>query len=130
VYGTADGRVIALWLSGAWAWQAVVAGAPQIAFNSTPAAYVRTDGIESIVYRTVTNSLVELTNNTHWQAWDLSALFGIPPANSDPTTSIRAESRNTVVFTTLGNHVRELSIHIGDGNWSLRDLTAESGETP
>jgi len=130
IYGAADGRVIALWQGGGWNVQEVVPGAPHIAFGSTPAAYVRSDGIESIVYRTTTNSLEELTNNGLWQKWDLSALFAIPSANSDPTASIRAESRNSVVFTTPGNHARELSFHIGETSWTLRDLTAESGETP
>jgi hypothetical protein len=138
VYGATDGRVIALWLSGGWHWGEPVGGgaAPLIAVGSTPAAYVRTDGLESIVYRTSTNRLEELQNNlagstpAGWTPNDLTARSKVPLLTSDPTVSIHVDARNSIVYSVAGNRAQDLSFLIGTGSGPPRELTLEAGETP
>lgn len=102
-------------------------GAPLAAGN--PSGYVRSDNINSVLYRDVLGHLRELTldalNGGSWQKWDFYSLSGSAAPVGDPRGFVRADMTDSVVFKTSDTHVREL--RNTNSGWALTDLTVASG---
>ncbi|WP_437935118.1 hypothetical protein [Sorangium sp. So ce341] len=104
-------------------------GAP--AAVGKPFAFVRRDGVTSVVYRSSgDNHIRELAlTGSGWQAGDLSALTGAPAAGSDPVGYLRSDGVSAVVYRSAGdNHIRELTLDTAAGTpWQKWDLSASTG---
>jgi hypothetical protein len=104
-------------------------GAPNAAGN--PAAYVRSDNLNSVVYRGYDNHVYELSlplGAPAWQVADLSALTGAPNAALNPAAYVRSDNLNSVVYQGYSdNHVYELSLPFGAPTWQVADLSALTG---
>ena len=104
-------------------------GAPPAAGD--PAAYVRWDDLNSMVYRGSDNHIHELTTpgGSIWQTADLSALADAPPAAGDPAAYRRYDVVNSVVYRGLDDHIHELYLAPG-GSWQAEDLSALADAPP
>ena len=106
---------IYLHLDGA-AWKygdlTALTGAPTAA--ASPAAYVRSDNVNAVVFRGSNDHVYEISlplDAPAWKCGDLTALTGAPAAGWGPVGYRRSDSTNSVVFT-------------GDKQPHLRDLPA------
>ena len=131
VYRSSSNRLIELRLeSTGWRFDDITGTGPAVGGN--PVAYVRTDGVDSVVYRTTGSQLIEITRSAlvPLQTWNLSAQHGIPSVTTDPAVYVRVDGDNAVIYGLASNHVGELSWHTGDPAWGRSDLTYSSGEQP
>ena len=130
VFRGADGHIRELFLlfgSGAWGVSDLTAitGAP--AASGDPSGYVRSDGVNAVVYRSNNGHIQELSialGSGHWGAGDLTALAGAPLAAGDPVGYARAGGTNSVVYRGVDGHIHELFLGAG---WGTGDLTALTG---
>jgi hypothetical protein len=117
---------LALPLGGTtWQWGDLsqITSAPPAA--SDPVGYVRADGTNTVVFRSVNDNHVrELTlSGTNWSAADLSAnASGAPPAVGVPRPYVRSDGYSIVVYRDSNNHIQELSLAPGATSWRCADL--------
>ena len=126
VYRSTSNRVIELWLDGAGWHHGDITGNGANAYGNV-VAYVRADVVESVVYRSSSLEIRELTN-TPWQGWNLTAGSGAGAAYADPTVYVRKDGVNAVLHPLIGNAVNEISYKRGDAGWTSGNLSAGSGE--
>jgi hypothetical protein len=113
------------WLQGDLSFKA---GAPAAAGN--PAACVRSDGVNHVVYRGFDNDIHELyLEGGNWLEGDLSFKTGAPPAAGDPATYRRSDNVNSVVYRGLDNDINELYLPLG-GSWLTGNLSDLTGAPP
>jgi hypothetical protein len=104
-----------------------------------PAAYVRADGINAVVYRNSNNHIIELSlvGSTPesgavvngWWMRDLTVELAAPPANSDPTAFVRSDGYSSIVYQA-GGQIYEMYMG-GDHVWSWGSPSGlASGEPP
>lgn len=102
------------------------AGAPATPDGLTPVPYVRSDGINAVVYTGFDSHIHELALVAGlWRVGDLSLLAGAPPAASGPAPYVRSDGINAVVYTHNDGHIYELTLV--DGLWQFGDLSAPTG---
>jgi hypothetical protein len=89
-----------------------------------PAAYVRTDGINSVVYRAVDNHIheISLRPGGAWQSADLVALTGATAAAGEPAAYRRFDNVSSVVYRGVDSHIHELYLTPGGTAWQSGDL--------
>jgi hypothetical protein len=99
-------------------------GGPEASGN--PFGYVRSDKINSVVYRGKNNHIYELYRRADsWISGDLSTLAGAPEASGDPAGYVRSDKINSVVYRGKNNHIYEL--YLGAGKWISTDLSGAIG---
>jgi hypothetical protein len=104
----------------------VLSGAPAAASDGDPAAYVRFDGVSSVVYRAANNAIYEiyiLPGSTSPQYG--APLSTAPPAAGSPAGYIRYDGVNCIVYRGTDSHLYELSL--GQNGWQLDDLFSKVG---
>ncbi len=136
VYHGIDNHIYELYLpfTGGSGWQVryLFAGLPAVAAAGDPAVYVRSDNVNSVVYRGIDNHIHELTlplNGAAWATGDLSSGTLAPAAAGEPAGYRRTDATNSVVYRAYNNHLYELYLASGSG-WKVRDLfgsTSSSG---
>jgi hypothetical protein len=68
----------------------------------SPAGYVRSDGVNAVVYRGYDDSDIhELYFDGIWKCEDLSLRTGAPPALGDPAAYVRSDNVSSVVYRAL-----------------------------
>jgi hypothetical protein len=91
-------------------------------------AYIRNDGVNSVVYRDVDSHIRELTQvGTAWSGYDLTRVTGAPVASGSPAVYLRGDGVSVVLYRDSSNHIRELSLGRGSTTWLQADLTAILG---
>ena len=108
----------------------VLAALFAVAVASGPAfaqiGYVRSDGINSVVYQGSDQHVYELyLLGNQWQLGDLTYLTGAPLAYSVPQPYVRSDNVSSVVYAGADGHIYE--IYLWGGTWYYGDLTAISG---
>lgn len=147
VYRGTDNHIRDLFLDSS-GWHAedlwAASGAPAAALSTDDlTAYVRSDGVSSVVYRsTPDNHLRELTLTVtpiringvvvtvarSWSAWDLTAQTGAPVSTGRPTAYVRSDNINSVVYLDAGGHLRELTLDaLHGGAWQAWDFYSLTG---
>ena len=104
--------------------------APAGGASGDPVGYVRSDKINSVVYRGTNNHIYELYYGLYrgadsWISGDLSTLAGAPEALGDPAVYVRSDKTNSVVYRGTNNHIYEL--YLGAGTWICADLSGGIG---
>jgi hypothetical protein len=94
-------------------------------------AYIRSDGVNCIVYRGTDNHIYEISSNfsgfPSWIVTDLSATTGATNAwGGNPYPYVRSDHRSAIVYTANDKHIHEL---LGPAPWVHNDLFTLSGET-
>ncbi len=132
LYRSDFNRLVELRLqSTGWKWQDIT-GSQSVGGN--PVQYVRTDTIESAVYRSTTNEVNEMARFPGEPAatlhgYNLSASYGVGAVTTDPQVYLRNDRVNSTVYGLPYNRVGELQYERGAG-WATNNLTFASGETP
>ena len=106
-----------------------ISGAPPADDYSLPAAYVRSDGFNSVLFRGYDSHVYEIfLVRGGAQFGDLTAITGAPPVDyfSDPRPYIRTGGINSIVYFGANGHVYEMFLRPGE-RWGFGDLTAEAG---
>jgi len=115
-------------------WQhadlSALTGAPDVA--GAVAAYVRSDGVNSVIYTGYDGHIHEIyLTGGIWRHGDPSLITGAVPAtgssnlSSDPAGYVRSDGVNSVVYCGWGYHIYEL--YLTGGNWQTGDLSALAG---
>jgi hypothetical protein len=101
-----------------------------VAGGSRPAAYVRSDRVSAVVYRSMDNHIRELSRNDNgsWSKADLTAITGAPAAAGDPIGYVRADGINAVTYKSTSGRVIEIAL-AGGSQWSAGDLSGVVGAT-
>ncbi len=135
VYTSGDGEVRQFRSAahGSWTSQSLTgdAGGPKAALQGL-AGYVRSDGVNAIVYRGEDQHLYELTQDSSGEFAvlnDLTAMAGAAPARGHVHAYNRADDTSTVIFEGPDFHIHELALE-GGSNWSHADLTAQTASLP
>jgi hypothetical protein len=90
---------------------------------SKPAGYARTNGTNAIVYRSTTNTIVELALISGQWYWQQIATG----AAGDPAVYVRTDTKEIVLFRNANGDIIERS----NGNgWSSENLTSITNATP
>jgi hypothetical protein len=113
---------------GAASWtQAILSnaleGEPSAAGD--PAAYVRSDGWSTVVYRSTGNQIVELgvpIGGSSWSWQNLTTSVGAPLAASDPIGFVRHDAVNSIVYRDVNGAVMQLARSVTNPNWSYISL--------
>src|SRR5262249_40367394 len=114
VYRGFDGHIHELWsVVGPPFWHvadlsAAVGSWPPDAAGD-PAAYVRVDGANSVVYRGIDSFIHELflpSQGKAWQSGDLGEV-GTPLAVGVPAAYVRSDNVNAVLYRGADNHIYE-----------------------
>jgi hypothetical protein len=95
-----------------------------------PSAYVRSDDVNSVVYRGIDGHINELylsRGGAAWKTGDLTGATGAVLAGSKPYAYTRADNYNSVVYRGIDNHIHELFLSQGGAAWGKGDLTALTG---
>jgi hypothetical protein len=142
VYEGDDQHIWELYLSGAQGWKigdlTGQTGAP-LADKGTssddagrPAAYVRSDGFNAVVYRGKDKHIYEISLplGGAWKYGDLTAQAGAPLAKWGPVAYRRFDKVNSVLYVGTNNHIYELYLPYGAQVWKYGDLTAQTGAPP
>ncbi len=117
--------------SDGWKWQDIT-GSQTVSGN--PVQYVRTDTIESAVYRGPSNQINEQARFAGEPAatlhpFNLSTSLGVGAVTTDPQVYLRNDRGNATVYGLPLNWVGEMQFERGVG-WSTNILTLDTGETP
>ena len=133
VYRSASQRLIELRFESTWVIQDLTPPVNPSQPNDhliihDPVAYVRTDGVESVVWRAYSGHLREASRNPTLQWWDLSAQYGIPTLLNDPSVYIRLDNANGILYPLNGLHAGELSYTCCNSGWGRNDLSLDTGE--
>lgn len=113
---------------GSSTWQvadlSTVTGAPNAA--SDPVGYVRADGTNTVVYRSVNDGHIRQLSliSNGWQAADLTALTNAHAAAGVPRPYSRSDGFSAVVYRGTDDHIYELRLPPGSSTWQVGDLTA------
>jgi hypothetical protein len=131
VYIGTDGSVNDLRLEGGWIWAdlTLIAGAPPAKHNTNngpvPVAYVRGDGINTVVYTASSNGhIVELRLDNGWKFADLSNISGAPLPAWHLSAYVRSDGISTINYAAGDGRVIDLRL---DNGWQWADLTALAG---
>jgi hypothetical protein len=129
-YMTSNGHVHEMWLDVGWNWADLtsMATAPAAGSTSRPFGYVRSDGINTVVYAATTpldGHVHELRLDPGWVSYDLTSVgagFGY-----EPVGYVRADGISAVVYKGGGfaGHIHEIRLE-RDG-WHAADLTDLAG---
>ena len=101
------------------------ANAPDAAGD--PAAYVRSDARNAVLYRGLDGHIYELSaasGGNDWSVVDLTSATGVPTAASDPRGYRRSDDTDAVVYQGVDQHIHELSRH-GE-QWLWTNLSSEA----
>jgi hypothetical protein len=134
VYCRSDGEVrqLRLGTNGIWESQTLTSdgGEPKAAGYGL-VGYVRTDGVNAIVYRGTDEHIYELTlvNGQFDELNDLSAITGAAPAQGFVYGYNRGDGISTVIYQGPDFHIHELALE-GGTTWTHYDLTAVTGSKP
>lgn len=95
---------------------------------STPVAYVRSDGINCVVYVGTDRHIYELSQFGDWQLKDLSLESGALASSvwagpGTPAAYVRYDGTNSVVYVATDGHIHELTKGWGASAWYSWDLT-------
>jgi hypothetical protein len=91
-------------------------------------AFIRYDGVNSVVYRDVNNHIRELAQTGNvWSGYDLTQTTGAPLASGSPAAYLRSDGASVVLYRDTANHIRELSLGRGATTWFQTDLTTLVG---
>lgn len=126
VYAGIDGNLHELRLDNGWRWAdlTAISGAPA-ASTSRPVAYVRADGIDTIVYKEfATSHIIELRLDSGWKWADLTDLAKAPLPASDLSAYVRSDGISTILYTAADKHVHEVRL---EEKWIWADLSVICG---
>jgi hypothetical protein len=132
VYTSPDSPVIkelAIATNGNWGLSNLNAATGSYAFpTSELSAYVRGDGVNSIVFRGPNSGHVfEFgLNGTTWQAQDISGSNTPAAIGARPAGFLRDDGRNVVMYRGSDNHIHELARR-SNGTWSHLDWSGLLG---
>jgi hypothetical protein len=126
LYRTSAGHIVEVTetLSPFWTANdltAAIPGAPLAAGD--PTAYLRSDGVSSVLFRSADNQIFELymSPDHHWDWGEPSVLAGAPAATSNPRGYVMHQGTNSIVYSTTGGRVEALTL---DGaGWHGADIT-------
>jgi hypothetical protein len=93
--------------------------------------YVRADGNSAVIYRSDTNHVIEIANQSiSWVVTDLtsSSSATVTVGRGGPFPYVRTDGYNSVVYIASDNHMHELAM-ISPPNWADYDLFVASGNT-
>jgi hypothetical protein len=133
VYVGTDSHIHDLRLETSWIWAdlTLIAGAPSAAAKTRIVAYVRGDGINTIVFRALSDGhICELRLDNGWKWADLSALSGLPIPTIIPweyvrlSAYVRSDGISTINYTSADGHIYDIRL---ENTWIGADLTAISG---
>jgi hypothetical protein len=127
LYRTSTGHIIEVseTMSPTW-WSTrdltAATGVPVLA-ASDPTAYVRSDGVSSVLYRSSDDQIFELymSPDHYWDWGEPSVLAGAPAAAGKPAGYTHHDETNAIVYATTAGRVEELWLD-GDG-WHAGDIT-------
>lgn len=101
------------------------------------AAYVRSDGVNSVVYMGNDFHIheVALVPGHDWRAYDLTENSGAGLVGGDLAAYVRSDGVNAVLYSSLAssspkvvpNYLYELSWKVGDKQWNARNLSQDAG---
>lgn len=122
-----DKHLHELRLEGGWKWADLTAlsGAPEP--DSTPFGYVRSDGINAIVYHVVHPDgarVYELRLDNGWHYDELTSASNAVLGGDPPTGYVRADGISAVVYGGIDQHIHEISLQT---TWRWADLTNLAG---
>ena len=114
---------------GSWTWgdlTLAAAGAPSTA--GAVSAYVRSDSVNAVVFRSPASHLVELSGSSGlgWTSTDLSQSTSAY-TESDPAAYVRGDGTNAIVFIGFDGNVYEFSRLFDSTTWNLGSLSSVSG---
>lgn len=133
LYRSSANHIVELALvSTGWVWSDLsnfASGSPALAAG-TPAGYLRSDGVNAVVYRNASGGgLTELSigpGDTQWSA--LSLPNGGFQAASDPVAFERAFANNAVMYRSTGNQIVQISAPVR-GAWTASNLSSVATPT-
>lgn len=123
--GASTGHVIELRL-GSRGWRAtnlsVASGSNTVALTD-PTATVRSDGLNSVVFRSISGiSQLSQANGGNWSFDIPSAGNGAPVTASRPYVYTHRDGTNAIVYRSIGNQVMELTLQ--NGQWTSNVLVS------
>jgi hypothetical protein len=86
-------------------------------------AYVRSDGMDTVVFAGSDGHVRQLYRPAGWQSDDLSGAGVGVMAGHRPAGYVRSDEMNAVVYRGTDNHIHELSLTAGAPAWSNTDLS-------
>jgi hypothetical protein len=134
VYRGSDGHIHELFQPSGGNWGNgdlnIESGNTAPAAAGDPAGYVRSDNVNSVVYRGADNQIHEffLSLGANWQTGSLNIVSGntAPNAVGDPVGYIRSDNVNSVIYRGTDSHIHEFFLSPGV-NWETGDLMVTSG---
>lgn len=128
LFKTVDGHIHEIRLVTGWTWSDLTAasGAPEINPMDSPRGYVRSDGINAVVYAAFyagSNHILELRLDNGWKYYELTSVPNAVPGTG-PVGYVRADGISAVVYAGMDKHI--LEIWLGS-TWHWADLTSLAG---
>jgi len=103
-------------------------GGQSVAQSSNISSYVRTDGVNAIVFKGSDTNVWEYSlNGSTWSRFNMTASLGLPGAVSSPSAYVRADNSSAVDYVGTNLHVYEMRLANGGSSWTATDLTAATG---
>lgn len=128
VYMSSDGHVHELRLDAGWHWSDLTvlsnAPVPLYYFLREPVAYVRSDGMTTVLFECVVDHICELRLDNGWKWADLTADAGAPITGSPYSLYIQSDGLTTINYIGSDHHLYHLKLGLV---WQWADLTALSG---
>lgn len=128
VHRATNGRVHELWQGSQWTASDIHGSAPLVSSGSNVSAYVRADGLNAVVFRSVDQIIQLALTDSGWDVGNLTAVGG---AGSTPVGTpvgyVRADGVDAVVYRGSNGDIYELSR--GLGGWDNRNLTTNAGSS-
>jgi len=118
------GYIYELRLDEGWKWVNLNTLASAPLPLSELSAYVRSDGISTIIYAGYDGHIHEVRLETGWIWADLTVISGAPGTGYRPFGYVRSDGINAIVYATGGTdpgHIYELRL---DNGWQYYELTS------
>jgi hypothetical protein len=115
--------------NGQWQWGDLQdSTAPAVGSGQRLTAYRRADGMNTVVYRSSANRIIELALDGTWTPQDLTTVTGGELCDGQPAAYVKADGVSAIVYrgATTG-HIIEL--RLGSRGWIKRDLMAAAGSS-
>ncbi len=104
------------------------AGTPVIARGSQIASYVRTDGVNAVLFLGGDNNIWELALTSGWGGFNMTGTLGLPTSGGgSPTAYVRSDNASAVVYVGSNQHVYEMRLPSGGSSWLATDLSSAAG---
>ena len=107
-------------------------GAQPTTRNANLSSYVRTDGVNAVVYGGWDGNVYELSAGSAWSVYNMTASMGLPTAVAfrAPATYVRSDNTSAVVYAGSDGNVYEMRLPSGGAAWLATNLSAQAGAPP